>query len=291
MSKAEDQFLLRRMLVCGHCGSGLRSSSNGKTKHSKPIRYYVCPCHAPTRARKLDKPVCELPDVPSIAVEAEAWRIVSETLLNADVLAAGLEAARSTRGAAERVRRDQRAVIDAEIAKHRKTLDSLVDQLVKLESAALIEAVDRRAKELESTIANLTRQRDALIAGPSDGLTDAEAAAIQEFAATARIGLDEATPAERRQLFETLRLRGRVLADPEGLLLGAAQPLQDRVGGPHSAIAYCGGLAQARQCLARSTTIQDHARRTRHPQFRHHRDRSDSLRSRSECLVRGNRRR
>ena len=61
---------------------------------------------------------------------------------------------------AERVRRDQRAVIDAEIAKHRKTLDSLVDQLVKLESAALIEAVDRRAKELEGTIANLTRQRD-----------------------------------------------------------------------------------------------------------------------------------
>src|SRR5215208_6004932 len=151
------------MLSCGHCGRSLRSGSNGKAKNSQPIRYYVCSCHAPTRARKLDKPVCELPDVPAIAIEAEAWRIVSETLLNPDVLAAGLEAARSTRGAAERVRRDQRAVIDAEIAKHRKTLDSLVDQLVKLESAALVEAVDRRAKELEATIANLTRQRDAMI--------------------------------------------------------------------------------------------------------------------------------
>src|SRR5215216_7985803 len=172
VAKADDQFLLRRMLTCGHCGQSLRSSSNGKTKHSQPIRYYVCSCHAPTRAHKLGKPVCELPDVPSIAVEAEAWRIVSETLLNADVLAAGLDAARSTRGAGERVRRDQRAVIDAEIAKHRKALDSLVDQLVKLESAALIEAVDRRAKELEATIGNLTRQRDNLITGPSDGLTD-----------------------------------------------------------------------------------------------------------------------
>jgi DNA invertase Pin-like site-specific DNA recombinase len=220
VSKTEDQFLLRRMLRCGHCGSGLRSSSNGKTKTSKPIRYYVCPCHAPTRARKLDKPVCELPDVPGIAIEAEAWRIVSETLLDPDVLAAGLEAARSTRGAAERVRRDQRAVIDAEIAMHRKALDSLVDQLVKLESAALIEAVDRRAKELESTITNLTRQRDNLIAGPGDGLTDVEATAIKEFAETARIGLAGATPAERRQLLETLRVRGRVLADPNGLLLG-----------------------------------------------------------------------
>jgi hypothetical protein len=208
------------MLVCGHCGQTLRSSSNGKSKNSRPIRYYVCPCHAPSRALRLGKPVCELPDVPSIATEAEAWRIVSETLLNADVLAAGLDAARSSRGTAERMRRDRRAIIDAEIAKHRKMLESLVDQLVKLESAALIEAVDRRAKELEAMIATLARQRDALIAGPGDGLTDAEATAIQEFAATARIGLDEATPAERRELFETLRLRGRVLADPEGLLLG-----------------------------------------------------------------------
>jgi site-specific DNA recombinase len=220
VAKADDLFQLRGMLACGHCGQTLRSSSNGKSKNSKPIRYFVCPCHAPTRARKLAKPVCDLPDVPSIAIEAEAWRIVSETLLNADVLAAGLGAARSTRSAAERVRRDQRAVIDEEIAKHRKTLESLVDQLVNLESAALIEAVDRRAKELDGTIANLTRQRDTLIAGPGDGLTDAEATTIQEFAATTRIGLAEATPAERRQLFETLRFRGRVLADPEGLLLG-----------------------------------------------------------------------
>jgi hypothetical protein len=220
VSKAEDQFLLRRTLRCGHCGSGLRASSNGKTKTSKPIRYYVCPCHAPTRARALRKPVCSLPNVPAIQLEAEAWRLVSETLHDPDVLAAGLETARSARGAAERVRRDQRVVIDAEIAKHRKNLDSLVDQLVKLESAALIEAVDRRAKELAGMISNLTRLPDNLIAGPGDGLTDAEASVIQEFAATARVGLDEATPVERRELLETLRLRGRVLADPKGLPLG-----------------------------------------------------------------------
>jgi site-specific DNA recombinase len=220
VAKADDQFQLRGMLACGLCGTNLRSSSNGKSKNSHPIRYYVCPCHAPTRARKLDKPVCALPDVPAIPIEGEAWRIICETLLDPDVLAAGLDAARSTRGDAERVRRDQRAVIDAEITKHRKALDALVDQLVKLESTALIDAVDRRAKELEAMIANLTRQRENLMAGPGEGLTDAEATAIQEFAATARIGLSKATSAERRQLFETLHLRGRVLADREGMLLG-----------------------------------------------------------------------
>ena len=220
VAKADDLFQLRGMLVCGHCGQTLRSSSNGKSKNSKPIRHYVCPCHAPTRARKLDKPVCELPDVPAVPIEAEAWSVVSETLLNPDILAAGLEAARSARGEAERVRRDQRSVVDAEIAKHRKTLDSLVDQLAKIESAALIEAVDQQAKELGSIIADLNRQRDSLMNGPGDGLTDAETTAIREFAATARIGLTEAKRQERRQLFETLRLRGCVLADPGGLLLG-----------------------------------------------------------------------
>ena len=96
----------------------------------------------------------------------------------------------------------------------------MVDKLADLESAALVEAIDRRAKELERTIANLSRQRAALLANPGNGLTDAEATTLQEFAAMARLGLANATPAERRQLYETLRLRGRVLADPEGMLLG-----------------------------------------------------------------------
>ena len=120
----------RRCSPAGIAAQTLRSSSNGKSKNSRPIRYYVCPA-MPRRERvsSVSRSVT-LPDVPAIPIEAEAWRIVSETLLNPDMLAAGLDAARSTRGDAERVRRDQRAVIDAEIAKHRKTLDTLVDQLV-----------------------------------------------------------------------------------------------------------------------------------------------------------------
>ena len=174
----EDPFLLRGVVACGHFGATLRASSNGNTKHSQPIRYYMCACHSPTRARKLSKPACHLPDVPALALEAEAWRIVSETLLNPDVLAAGLEAARTTRGDAERARRDQQAVIGAEIAKHRKTLETLVDKLVDVKSDALIEAIDQRAKELEGTIVNLNRQRAALLANLDNGLTDAEATAL-----------------------------------------------------------------------------------------------------------------
>ncbi len=78
----------------------------------------------------------------------------------------------------------------------------------------------RRAKEVEATIAKLNAERGQLTSSPGPGLSDTEAEAIREFAATAQVGLELATPAERRQLYETLRLRGRVLADPEGMLLG-----------------------------------------------------------------------
>ncbi len=61
----QDHYLLRGLLTCGHCGAALRSGSNGKTTHSQAIRYYLCPCHAPSRARVLGKPVCEPPDVPA----------------------------------------------------------------------------------------------------------------------------------------------------------------------------------------------------------------------------------
>jgi DNA invertase Pin-like site-specific DNA recombinase len=222
VSKEEDPFLLRRLMTCGHCGSTLRSSSNGKSvKHGwKPIRYYACNCHAPTRARQFGKPVCPLPDVPAIPLEDEAWRVVTETLLDPDMLAAGLDAAQATHAAAGRLRLDRLETVDAEIAKHRRTLDGLAEKFTASEAGEFLDAIMRRAKELEATIARLTKERAALTANPGPGLSDAETAAIFAFAESARLGIEEATPAERRQLFETLRLRGRVLADPDGMLLG-----------------------------------------------------------------------
>jgi site-specific DNA recombinase len=220
VTKAEDQFLLRSLLTCGHCGAVLTSNINNK------VRYYECSCHEPARAQKFGKPTCELPAVPANPLENEAWDVVSETLLDPEKLDAGLQAARNARSATERMWCDQRAIIDSEIAKHRATIKSLVDQLATFTSTALIEAIDQRAKELDGLIGSLSRQRDSLDAGPGEGLTKAEADSIREFAETARIGLAEATPAERRELFDTLRLRGFVSADPNGVQLGRRHRFQ-----------------------------------------------------------------
>ncbi len=121
VARDEDEYLLRGMLTCGHCGSFLRSSPNGKSRvDGRPLRYYVCGCHAPRRARQLGKPVCDLPDVPAPALEAEAWAILSKTLLDPEMLMAGLEAARSTRAESGRLQRDRLDTLDAEIAQATK---------------------------------------------------------------------------------------------------------------------------------------------------------------------------
>jgi site-specific DNA recombinase len=213
VAKAEDRFLLRSLLICGHCGAVLTSATN----HAH--RYYECTCHEPARARKFGKPACALPAVPAIPLEEEAWRVVSERLLDPDMLDTGLQAARQARGSAERVRRDQRSIIDTEIATRRRKLDNLTGQLEDVAGEAA-DAIRRRMQEHEEAIAQFNRQRGALDGGPSEGLTDAQAVAIRQFAETARLGIAEATPAELRQLFDMLRLRGGVFADPDGVQLG-----------------------------------------------------------------------
>ena len=216
----DDRHLLRTALTCGHCGAILRSTTNGRSPGGLPARYYVCACHAPSRAKALGLPACVLPDVPAAAIEEEAWRVVSETLLDPEMLAAGIAAAAAARGGQERVRRDQRAIIDAEIATHRRALDGLVDKLATIEGPELTDAVMRRAKELETTIAVLNRRRAQLAGDAGEGLTEAEGDALLQFAETAREGTAHATPPERRALFRTLSLRGQVFRDPEGVRLG-----------------------------------------------------------------------
>jgi hypothetical protein len=191
------------------------------TNHA--YHYYECACHEPARARKFGKPVCALPAVPALPLEAEAWSIVSETLLDPEKLEAGLQAARQARGSADRVRRDQRGIIDAEIATRRRKLDNLTEQLEDVAGEAA-DAIRRRMQEHEQAITQLNQQVAALEAAPAEGLSDVEVSAIRDFAETARLGITHATPADRRELFDTLRLRATITrsdaSDDKAIQLG-----------------------------------------------------------------------
>jgi hypothetical protein len=54
-----------------------------------------------------------------------------------------------------------------------------------------------------------------LEARPIQGLSDDDMAALEQFAAQIRTGLDKAGAPDRHRVYKLLRLRGTVLEDPE----------------------------------------------------------------------------
>jgi site-specific DNA recombinase len=211
--QGEDPYMLRGMLVCGRCRGGLQCAPNGG------IRYYRCGCHMPVQARIYGKPVCDLPDVHAADLEAELWRILNDTLLDPDRLAAGLAMARAEYDRSNGVRRDRLAALDTEANRQRQRLQAMVDELIDAGPVSK-EAIRRRMADTETLIARLDAERAELAAIRAEGLSADEATEIERFAAEVRQGLGNATPADRRQLYETLRIRGTAYADPEGIRLG-----------------------------------------------------------------------
>jgi hypothetical protein len=188
-------------------------------------RYYVCLRHKPHGARRQGAPICSLPSVPADdaldadgnprGLEAEAWRVVRDKLLDEEYLRVGLEQARQASQAALR-RREQIEHLSAEIANARRALDKQTVELLLAESGSATEAALRKAgRELEANITAWGASLAALEARPVPGLSDDDAQAIRQLAAEIRAGLDLATPAQRHWVYKRLQLRGTVREDPE----------------------------------------------------------------------------
>jgi hypothetical protein len=77
-------------------------------------------------------------------------------------------------------------------------------------------ALLRQPKE-GGIIVDQMREWERLAAQRVERLSESVAAAVAAFAETARLGLADATPADR---YDTLRLRGMVVADPQGVHFG-----------------------------------------------------------------------
>lgn len=211
--REDDPYVLRSMLACGHCHGNLHGFNNRGT------RYYGCPYHVPSSAARYGKPICSLPDVYAVGLEEELIRRLRETLLDAANLAAGLDAARSEHDRADGLRRDRLAAIDAEVGRLRTRLQAMVDELIDAGPESK-EAIRRKMTEAETLIARLDGERAELAAVRSDGLSMSEADAIEAFAAEIRKGVDGATRSDLRDLYELLRVRGKVHFDEGGIRLG-----------------------------------------------------------------------
>jgi hypothetical protein len=61
-----------------------------------------------------------------------------------------------------------------------------------------------------------------LSTAPHIGLSDEQALSLERFAAEVRAGIGKVGPADRREIFELLQLRGVVSVDPKGIRLARA---------------------------------------------------------------------
>jgi hypothetical protein len=133
-----------------------------------------------------------------------------------------MAAARAEHVEADARQRDRLATVDREVARLRARLERILDeQLDAPAGSESARALRGKAQEVEAAINRLLTDRAQLAAAPSVGLSDADSLQLAEFAAEVRAGLDYATPAERRRIYELLQLDGVVRLAPEhGIKLG-----------------------------------------------------------------------
>lgn len=214
--RQDDAYLLRGLLTCGveGCDRPLMA------RHNNGRRYYGCPHHYHTDRRWAEYPVCPLPDVPAEALEALAWHVVTQTVLDRGNLRQGLAGAREERTAAEAARQDRLASFDRQIVEKRARLKRLAEAIGDAGDAELRRLLLGQGKETEELLARFQRERDELAAEPLEGLGEDELLSLEQFEAEVAAGAEVATPAHRRRIYELLRLRARLIPDPDGVLLG-----------------------------------------------------------------------
>jgi site-specific DNA recombinase len=228
----EDAFPLRGLLTCGHCGGTLASTLNGsRERPGGSIRYYHCVRNQPWRARFQGQPRCELPALLAAPLEADVWQRVSQALLHPEHLQEGLAAAQEEHTAARERRQARLETIDREIERLRTRFDRITDERLDAARGSETErALKAKAAEVEATIQRLAAQRAAFAAEPMPGLSPEEQLELTAFAtdlaagvfeAEIAAGVEAASPADRRRIYQLLHLGGTVRLDPEhGLKLG-----------------------------------------------------------------------
>jgi site-specific DNA recombinase len=209
-STGDDPYPLRGMAICAYCGGLLSCKPNNGS------RYYACLRRYPRRAQLQNGEICRGRPVPSGALEELTWETVMGALLDRDRLSSALADARLA-SVASRRQAERLAVLDAEIAKREKRLVRLtIDRLDAEEGSPAEAALRAAANQTEHEIRTLKADADDLRSRPTPGIGDAEADAIEAFAAEVRAGAENVTEGERRRIFELLRLRVVVGVDQIG---------------------------------------------------------------------------
>ena len=143
-------------------------------------------------------------------------------LLDPDRLQAGLTTAEAEYRAVDERRQWRLAAIDREIQKLRARVARIVEERLDAERGSETERVlKEKGAQVEEAIRKLEMERHNLDTEPAEGLSPDAVLSLREFAREVREGLDLADDADRRHVYELLKLRGTVRLDNEtGMKLG-----------------------------------------------------------------------
>lgn len=195
------QYLLGRRLRCARCGY----TYAGRTRNEKN-QYYYC------NGRMQNPPMCDMPTVRADIVDDTVWQWVKRILMDPPSLAEGLRASQSENQQTNQALQERLALIDAQLTDTQCQLTKLLD--LYLDGAFPKEVLTERKMRLETTIAELTRERDDIDTHiRSVAVTDEQIAEIEAFCAEVRVGLENATFEDKRRYFDLLDVHGKLAVE------------------------------------------------------------------------------
>lgn len=215
-----DPFLLRGMLVCGHCGGQLSAKWNMGGQQT-PYRQYHCIRSRPFVSRRTTKALCVMRDVRAEELEAAVWATVTSALRDGSRLKQGMQTARQRHAQVAKQRTEQLRRFEQDTRRLRTKLERIIDELLETpKGTQSYRTLVERQRDTERELARLQNE-STHAATPTDvGLSEDAAAEVAHLSAAISAAIDAASPADRRLFFERLRVRVTIGLDRQGQKIG-----------------------------------------------------------------------
>jgi len=228
-SRDGDPFVLRGMLVCGRCGSRLRTQTvTGRARTGGRDRYYWCPRKDRKQAERAGAQRCTLPPVAADRVrrgsdgggiEDLVWSAVDAFFRDEYVMRETIAAARaSDTGAIEHAER--LAFVRARLTEQKAAHQRATDRWSEADDPLDRDSFEATRQRLRREIASSERDLRELEATVPRGIGESEEAALLTLGRDVRAALAVVTDADRQALMAELGLVVTVTEAPNGTAVG-----------------------------------------------------------------------
>jgi site-specific DNA recombinase len=192
-----NQYLLRALVSCGHCQAACTCRALDKGRY----RYYICNGKGKAiHSRRLDK--CPGRYAPADQLDDLVWHDLCELLQQPDFITRALEQAHAGLWLPQELQA-RRTTLQQSAARLDKQLDRLTDAY--LTAIMPLAEYQRRRHDLTQKIRSLAHQQSQLEAQVDHQREMAAlTTSLQDFCGRIRLGLDNATFEQKRQLVELL---------------------------------------------------------------------------------------